>query len=393
MKKSLYAGLFLANSLMAMYGEQAYLYKDNRVMGAGGANIAVGGYTTSVFYNPAGLKQIKKEHGYVVDLLGLQLGGSEKFKDFADDLDNALTDDNLAELIGVLNKYDGEHFHANVTNYTAIAKNNESLAWSVGLLIGADLNYMTHSAGSANGASLETTSRGYGGVIVSFAKDFDTKFGKFDVGISGKYVQQKSYEGLIPISDLIQTDDIIELMQDKYEKDSSGFGVDLGVNYHPFANSSLHPVVGLSILNIGGMSMDDNYGRQPMTVNVGVAISPEVPVIDRLIIAADYVDVFNANQVRVYTYNPNVNEAYSYIEADDTDFMKKVRAGVTAGLVDTQYFSMDLGVGWYQEAYTAGLNMELTLLKLSLATYEESLGYGDVEIKDRRYSLQLGIGW
>jgi hypothetical protein len=139
--------------------------------------------------------------------------------------------------------------------------------------------------------------------------------------------------------------------------------------------------------------MDDNYGRQPMTVNIGASISPDVSFLHSLVIAADIVDILSANQARVYTYNPNNNVAYSYLEADDTDFMKKVRAGVTAGLIDTQYFSLALSGGWYQNNYTAGVDMELTVLKLSFATYEEDLGYGSFDLTDRRYTLQIGLGW
>lgn len=384
-------------SLMAMYGEQAYLYKDNRILGMGGANVAVGGYSTSIFYNPAGLSSIEKQEGFVVDLLGLQASGSDKFKDFSSDLSDAMDITNDTEqtiaLIKVLQKYNGDHFHANVTNYTSISKHSDAFAWSVGLLVGADANYMTHSDGSEEGSSLETTSRGYGGVVLGVSKDFSTDFGVFDIGVSGKFVKQKSYEGLIPIADLLESNDIVTLLQDNYEKDATGYGVDVGVIYHPFPKSAWHPTFGLSVLNIGGMKMDDNYGRQPMTVNLGVAIAPEVPFAHKLVAAVDYVDILSANQVRVYGYNPNDNEAYTYKEADDTDLMKKIRAGVMAQLVNNSWFGLTLNGGMYQGAWTAGVDMTLTILKLSLASYEENLGYGSVDITDRRYALQLGIGW
>ena len=381
------------SSLMAMYGEQSYLYKDNRIMGMGGANVAVGGYSTSVFYNPAGLTSIDKEEGFVVDLLGLQVGASEKFQDFADDMSEAMDDEDDTAIIRVLQKYNGEHFHANVSNYTSISKHSDLFAWSVGLLVGMDANYMTHSDGSPQGPSLETTSRGYGGVVIGASKDFSTKVGTVDVGISGKLIQEKSYEGLIPLNDLVTSDDIVTLLED-YEHDASGFGVDLGIIYHPFPKNYWNPSIGLSVLNIGGMSMDDTYGQQPMTVNLGVAISPEVPYIHKLVVAADYVDIFDANQVRVYTYNPNnTDHAYKYIDVDDTDMIKKLRAGVMAELVNNTYFALTLNGGLYQGAWTAGADITLTILKLSLATYEENLGYGSFDLTDRRYSLQLGIGW
>ena len=393
MKKIAATLLFVSSSLMAMYAEQAYLYKDNRIMGAGGVNVALGGYSTSIFYNPAGLKQIKKEHGYVVDILGIQASASKRFDTFFKDLSDAMDSNDNAQLVDVLVKYEGEHFHANVTNYSSLSKNSDLLAWSVGLLVGADANYMTHTAGSANGESIETTSRGYGGVFVAGAKDFDTPVGNLDVGIGLKMIKQKSYEGLIPLSDLIQSDDIVQLMRDKYERDATGYGVDVGVNLHLAPQSSLKPTIGLSVMNIGDMKMDDNYGRQPMTVNVGIGLSPDVPLFDSLKIGVDLVDVLSANKVRLYNYNPSASEAYRYWETKNDGFMKKVRAGATLGVYDSSWLTLNLSGGWYQESYTAGVDMELTLLKLSFATYEESLGYANAEIKDRRYALQIGMGW
>ena len=386
-------------SLMAMYGEQAYMYKDNRVLGMGGANVAVGGYSTSIFYNPAGLTSIPKKEGFVVDLLGLQVGASSKFQGFTNDLSDAMdkTDDTqkTLALIDVLQEYNGDHFHANVTNYSSISKHSDAFAWSVGLLVGADANFMTHSDGSSEGSSLETTSRGYGGVIIGVSKDYATEYGTLDVGMSGKFVKQKSYEGLIPIADLLNDDDIETLLKDKYEQESTGFGIDIGVIYHPALSDSLDywkPTVGLSILNVGGMKMDDFYGRQPMTVNLGFAISPDVSFAHKFVVALDYVDILSANQVRVYEYSPDPKKV-RYKDADDTDMMKKLRLGVMAGLVNNSYFGLTLNGGLYQGAWTAGVDLTLTVLKLSLASYEENLGYGSVDMEDRRYALQLGIGW
>ncbi len=132
MKKKiiLTALLGATTSLMALGAEHAYLYKDPRIMGMGGANIAVGGYSTSVFSNPAGLAQIEKEEGFVVDLLGLSVTASSGISGFIDDIDAAETDPEFTE---VIQKYAGEHFHAGVDNYMAISKNSDDFAWSVGL--------------------------------------------------------------------------------------------------------------------------------------------------------------------------------------------------------------------------------------------------------------------
>jgi len=374
-------------SLMALGAEQAFLYKDPRIMGMGGANVAVGSYSTSVFSNPAGLATLKKDDGFIVDLLGLSVSATGDIADFADDIGNADTDD---EMTAVLEKYAGQHFHIGVDNYSAVSKNSDAFAWSVGLLAASDVNLQAHPNSGPDGV-LASSSRGYAGLIVGAAKPFTTKYGRVDVGVSVKYITQQSYEGSLLVSDLTDDNDIGETLQDKYEKTSSGIGVDLGVTYHPFENNYWHPAIGMSILNIGTMDMDDNYGGQPMTLNFGASITPEVPYIDKLVVAVDYVDALNSNVIRDYTYSDSGEVTFE--DFDDTDVMKRLRLGVGLGLIDNSYFGTTVNLGMYQGAYTAGLDMRLTLVKLNISTYEEEVGTGSVEIPDRRYMLQLGMGW
>lgn len=388
-KKIVFIALLGAtSSLMALGAEHAYLYKDPRIMGMGGANIAVGSYSTSVFSNPAGLASIAKDHGYVVDLLGISVSASSGIQDFVSDIDEADTD---PEMTAVLQKYAGEHFHAGVDNYMSISKNSDDFAWSVGLLAAADVNLMAHPNGSTNASVLTSSSRVYGGLIVGAAKPYHTEYGRIDVGVGLKYITQNSYEGSLGVSELVNSDDIIEELQDKYEKSSSGFGLDLGVTYHPFKDSFWNPAFGLSVLNIGSMGMDDNYGGQPLTVNIGASVTPEVAFVNKLVLAVDYVDMFNANVTRIYDYS-TTNEV-SYSDYSETDFMKRIRLGAGIGLVDSSYFSTQLNLGMYQSAYTAGVDMQLAVVRLNFATYEEQVGTGSVDIADRRYVAQIGIGW
>jgi len=390
MKKRIILGTLLTTttSLMALDAAHAFLYKDPRVMGMGGASVAVGGYSTAVFSNPAGLTEIKKDHGFVIELLGVGATGSEQIMDFADDLGDA--EDDTAAIADVISKYNGEHFHIDVSNYSSISKNSDAFAWSIGLLAATDVNLEPHS-NSADGF-LETSSRGYAGVILGAAKPFETGIGRIDVGMSFKYITQQSYEGALQAADIVKdSDEILDTLRDKFERKTSGFGVDLGVTYRPFENSFWHPAIGASVLNMGSMDMDNNYGQQPMTVNFGVSITPEVPILDKLVIAVDYLDAFNANEIRTYTYDDQGEIVY--VDDVESDMMKRVCVGMGMGLIDSKYFSTQINVGMYQGAYTAGLDMTLTLLKLNLATYEEQIGTGGVDTPDRRYMVQLGLGW
>lgn len=382
MKKIISLALIGATtSLFAMYAEHASLYKDPRIMGMGGANIAVGSYSTSVFSNPAGLASIKKDHGFVVDLLSLGVSTTPEVMDFLDNFNDA---DGEATLIGeTLKKYAGDHFHMGASNYSSISKNSDLFAWSVGILAASDFNFMTHSD-----LSLTTTSRVYGGLILGVAKPYSTEFGRIDIGLGAKIIQQQSYEDILTVIDLIGTDDLVKNIEDKF-KSNTGVGIDIGAVYYPSLLPEYGLAVGVSIMNIGSISMDDNFGGQPTTLNLGVSISPEVSVIDKLVIAVDYVDLLNANKFRLY------NSDGSYTDYEESDFMKRVRLGVGVGLVDTSLFSTTLNIGIYQANYTAGIDMEISIIKLNFATYAEEISTSNIGIDtaDRRYMAQIGFGW
>jgi hypothetical protein len=384
-------------SVMAMYGEHAYLYKDPRIMGMGGANVAVGGYSTSVFSNPAGLVQIKKDHGFVVDLLGIGVSmSSDSIQDLIDDLDAAQTD---SDEFALLSKYSGKNFHFGVDNYSAISKNSDAFAWSVGFLGAVDANMMIH--GNGGNGLLETTTRYYYGVNVGVAKPYEMKLGildgkldgTLDVGANVKFINQTGYEGTLSISDLLDdNEDVEDKLENKYEKTASAVGLDIGVNYHFLKDSGWNPAVGASILNLG-MDLDDAYGSQPMTVNIGASVSrDDIPYINSILFAVDYVDLFNANEVRMYDYNA-ASDSVTYTDYEDGGFMKRLRLGAQLGLIDTSLLTTNLNLGLYQGSYTAGIDLELLVFKLNFATYEEQLGTGDVDVTDRRYMFKIGTGW
>lgn len=393
MQKTLLVLSLSASALLAGYSEHAYLYKDARIMGMGGANVAVGGYSTALFHNPAGLKTIKKSHGLEVELLGFNLSGSSKIQEFVSDLNDAGGD--TSAISNVLEKYSGDHFNANVGDYSSVSYNGGEYAWSVGLLMNADVNLIPHGNGGTNDL-LETHSRVYGGITAGVAKSYENIGpGTLDVGVGLKYISQKSYEAGLTVTELANNqDDLGQYLQDKYEKESSGIGLDLGVVYKLFPENYWHPSFGLSILNIGGMGMDDQYGKQPMTVNLGASIRPELPFFEHFIVAVDYVDLFNANETRFYNFtDAGGTTEISYTDYSESDFMKRLRLGVSAGLIDNSWFLATVNAGLYQSNYTLGVDLQASVVKFSFATYAEEIGPEAGELTDRRYMAYLGLGW
>ncbi len=388
--------IFLSSCLVsALYADmsvQEFIYKDPRIMGMGAANTAVGGYSTALFYNPAGLIKIKKSHGVEVEILGLSATASKNIQSFLDDLDNAETD---AETVAVIQKHSGEAYNVTASNYSSLSYHTESdFAYSIGLLVSADLNFIPHANGSANGL-LETHSRAYAGVMLGVANQYhDVLGGDLTIGLGAKFITQNSYEAGLDTAEVVEhKDDLLTYIQDTYEQSNSGVGVDIGILYEPHIFSSLHPALGFSVKNLGTLNFEDAYGAQPMTLNAGVSISPEVSFLDSLKIAVDYVDILNAQQIRIRNYNPY--RSYDQYDNADIEFdvMQHIRAGVSIGIWDNSWITTTLMGGWYQGAYTAGVDLQLAILKFQAATYQEQLGSVTGQLEDRRYVVGVGIGW
>ena len=377
------------SSSIANASELSYLYKDQRVMAMGGANVSTGGYSTSLFSNPAGIAKVSNEHGVVFELLGLQAGLSTEIVPLTSDLSDAVDADDgqIGKILDVFAEYSGQTNHLDISNYTSLTNNHGNIAWSFGLLSVLDVNFTTH-ANSYN--LLETQARAYGGVTSAITYTLKpSELGDLSLGLGAKFISQVSFEGTITPAELANAEDIGDNLQDKMQSDGAAVGVDLGAIYQ--FNVPMKPALGLSILNIGDLDFDGSYGSQPMTVNLGASIEPDLFFAKKTTISLDYVDAFNANQTRLYDLSDG--DIVAYTDSDDKGVVKRLRFGISALLYENSWSSFELATGVYQGAYTAGLNFTALLFKVGLATYQEQIGpqFGDQE--DRRYNLNVSIGW
>ncbi|MDA7745738.1 conjugal transfer protein TraF [Psychromonas sp.] len=367
--------------------EMSYLYKDQRIMAMGGANVAAGGYSTSLFANPAGISQVSNEHGMVVELLGIQTGISSDSESLFSDLNDAIESEDEEEIVAVIENYAGQTVHFDLSNYSSLTNNHGKFAWSVGLLSAVDANITPHPNSFE---FLEVQARAYGGLTTAFSYTFEpNQVGDLSLGLGLKLISQQSYEGTITPSELVDYNNLGDNIRDKMESNGTALGADLGAIYQ--FKSYLNPSIGISILNIGGLNFDKHYGYQPMTVNLGTAIQPKINFIKKTVIALDYVDLFNANQTRTYTLDNG--DSVSYTDIDDTDFVKRIRFGASALIYDNTWSSLELAAGLYQGAYTAGFTVTASIIQIGFSTFEEQLGPEYKDQSDRRYELRTGLVW
>ncbi len=381
MRKLLLSALFISTTSLAANFEYPYLYKDPRAMGMGGAYVAVGGTSSSVFYNPAGLSKIKKEAGFEVNLLKVSIGVGKNSLNFIKDMKDALntgdlnhdgkkSDDQLKAVNTVVKKYQGENLHFLLNDYTSISKKWGKVGFTLGILANVKTDTITHQGFGAEGLIEEHGNITLGPVL---GLSYDALDGKLSIGLSGKYLHRESLNHTFTSRELVEKSDTLDTYITKtLAKKGNAFGGDLGVIYNINKISWLPMSVGASILNIGDLNFGD-AGKVPMTVNAGIALKPKIPIFDWTF-ALDYVDI-----------TQNIKQ--------DKDKMKRIRAGAEIGLLDRWWGGLKLRGGIYQGYLTAGAELRFLLFTAMFTTYEEEVGAYAGQKGDRRYMLTFALGW
>jgi hypothetical protein len=370
--------------------EYPQLYKDPKVLGMGGANVAVGGSFSSLFYNPAGLSKIPKEHGWEIELLNLSLATDKNVMDFIDDLDAASDvgdldgdgdsdNDETKAINEVLEKYAGDNMHVDLNLLMSMSKKFEEVAFGVGGFASLGLNYKAHQGFGSDGF-LSADALGVGGVVAGASKDYkDVTFqnyvlNNFSVGAGMKILKYAAISHDFSVNEISEYGDNLDDYIDDADllKEGSSTVLDLGAQYEVGPDF----YAGASILNIGGVG-DSSALEVPMTVNIGVGYLKRFEdraYFNQVRFAADYIDLF-----------------YGYDQ--DEDFIKRTRLGAEVNAWDGWLSSGVLRAGFYQGNYTFGVDVRLSVVNLSYATYEEEVGAYSGQDSDRRHIVNLTIGW
>ncbi|WP_456426479.1 hypothetical protein [Desulfurobacterium sp.] len=369
-----------AGSAFAANFEYPYIYKDPAVMGMGGAYTAVGGTVNSLFYNPAGLSDVKQSAGFEVTLLKLGVATSSKTKDFYNDLQDVLDIDNDTEQLTALNdlilKYLGENFHFDVeTMALGIVKGGETSSFGFTLVGNVQANFATHEGAGTDGL-IEVHQYAYGGIIGGYSRKFMDS--RLKVGVGAKFFYAQSVDHTFTTSEIVaNSDDLSDYIKDNYLETGNGFSFDFGLEYAPMPDNVLHPQIGLSVLNIGDLDFGD-AGKIPMSVNLGFALKPEFNgfggFFKEPVFALDIVDVTHNNGV-------------------DDDWGKRIRVGAEIKVWDNRFTSWVVRGGLYEGYPTFGTDFRLGVFNLQFATYAEEVGAYAGQDADRRYTGALSIEW
>lgn len=361
--------------------EHPYLYKSPRAMGMGGAYVAIGGSADTLFYNPAGLGNLPEDEGWEYNMLGLSGELSENALDIINDMKDAFdltdvdgdgddSDEQLAEIVEILAKYRGDNTHLGLSAFGSMAKKSGKIAFALGGIGTARADSIAHQGLGSNGLFDVNAQAHYGGLG---GISYDA-FEGLSLGAAVKFLHRESLVESFTAQELIDNQDTLEdyLFEDLRES-GNAFGLDVGAIYNIPKLNSLKPSVGLSFLNVGDMDFGD-AGKMPMTVNLCFSINPDIPTFKSLIVALDYVDMFNN---------------YS----QDSDIGKRLRFGGELCLFSKKAIGAMLRTGLYQGYATFGADLRLTIVTLSYVTYAEEVGAYAGQDDDRRHLAMINIGW
>jgi len=358
-----------------------YIYKSTRAMGMGGAYTAVGGRVDSLFYNPAGLINIPQDKGWEVNLINVSAEYGKNVKNFLDDTQDALDtqdlngdgsadDDQLSATLDVLSKYRGENMHLRVADFTSIGKSYDRWAFGVGGIGSGRLDAMTHQGFGADGFFEVNADAIYGALGGASFGVSDNVF----VGISLKSLQRESLIHNFSAREFVEKQDALsDYIKDDLRVKGDAVGADVGVIWKFSRDSALKPSFGASIMNVGDLNFGA-AGKIPQTINLGLAINPDISWSRSLTVAADYIDVLNNYK-------------------QDKDMAKRMRIGAELQLFDIWPVELALRAGLYQNSPTYGLDFRLLFITASYAMYTEEIGAYAGQDKDKRQLLTLNIGW
>ena len=168
--------IFISTESNATIYEYPKMFRDPEITAMGGVNVAIGGTSSAVFHNPAGLSLMKRKYGFEVRLLDISGAYSTNIMKFAQDMLDALDKENdtLSAVNDVFQDYMGETFRGDVDTIISLAKRHKSVGWAVGIFGRAALAEAVHQ-GFGSAVLLDVRSEEFGGVFFGIASDFYEK--------------------------------------------------------------------------------------------------------------------------------------------------------------------------------------------------------------------------
>ncbi|HOM29591.1 MAG TPA: hypothetical protein PLS81_09050 [Deltaproteobacteria bacterium] len=333
-------------------GELPRLYSDARVMAMGGAFVALSDDACALFYNPAGLADVKSS---TVNLPLPQAEFNNKAFDMFTDFND--TDfDSTSETGSFLRKNLGDTGHAAVSFFPSYLR--PRFAFGILGSARADLTSKNPVYPVLEVETVQDAAVCAGYALPAVGEDLL-------LGVGVKYLFRRSLDREYTVSD-ITSGDFENRLEDEMEE-GSGALVDVGLIYKvgSFQVSGRQGTLqaGLSMNNLVGNDLGD---AADIDEHLDVGFASRIG--DDTVIALDYVDILGE-------------------VGEDDSVGKRIHLGVEY----TPKTGLKLRLGLNQGYPTFGVGLSTGKVKLDLATYAEERGTYAGQEHDRRYIIRLGF--
>ncbi|MCP3921026.1 MAG: hypothetical protein GY714_00425 [Desulfobacterales bacterium] len=332
-------------------------FKGVRPLGMGNAFTAVADDKNVLFYNPAGLAKLQKFEFALIDPI---IEVSKNTIDLIDDARDIDTD-NTTEVTNLMRTYLGKHQHLRVSVTPGFGFRVDNIGFMITAFAQGVVDIEVHNAVYP---TADLYYRQDLGVMGGTGMEFEFIHG-LKLGLTFRALQRsivdESYSA-IEISDDNFTDNV------KDDKETNeDYYMDFGMIYTLPFKRFFHTDIGVVYQNVDAPGHEEKIGIEKQ-LNVGIAMERYFKQ-SSLLVAFDYRDVSNKT-------------------SDDDDIWKRLHAGIEWSF---PMFALRAGVS--QGYLTFGTTMDFGILIIDAATYGEEIGSYSGQKVDRRYVIQLQIGW
>ncbi len=343
---------------LAPAAEYQGFHRGTRTLGMGGAFTAVADDQNAIYFNPAGLSQIK---GFGLGILNPQVEVSDESIDLFSDFQDVDMDDSAA-VADMMRKYIGDNNHIKLATDTYLGFKAGNAGIMVDAIAQANVNMRIRNPVWPEAQIDAITDYG---VMLGAGIPVPGVSG-LSVGATLKAIVRNSLN-VVYTADVIADDDFEDTLDDDMVEGSS-IGLDLGALYTTDAVPFTQVNVAVVAQNIPEMKFGD-AADQKTQFNAGIALSQKA-------IGLRFTETLDIHDI---TDNLTGDESYE----------KKIHMGVEVALP----VILSARVGLNQGYATAGATLDFKIFKVDVATYGEELGVIGGQTEDRRYVGQISAGW
>ena len=344
-----------------------------RAHGMGNAHVAMADDAYAMFFNPAGLPQVKKGE---MDFY-LRLGVNPDIQKLAKDIDNAGSDANA--IANVIEANYGNHYNL---RGPSLGWTWARPKWSIAF-VPADVS-VDVELNQAVGPALNLVA--YQDSTLAFARAWNiphVEYGRMDIGVTAKAIYRAHLDKIISIA-AIQNDKVLEA-----ENSNEGLFVDADLGwmwhmpeYEDGILSVLQPTFGVVVRNVLDMG--------PVT-NMGLYDKSKTGDPEKLRRRFDLGTAFALPEWWVWTSRMAVD--VRNVGHPNWTPKKGIHVGAEFLWKMASWWRGGWRAGLNQGYWTAGFTGQLSYFKLDLATYGEEVGTSSKAKENRVYMLTMTLNF